>query len=435
MAGERMYIADKETLDKVYNMMAAEPIYGFIEHNAILAPGSRIEYTGACKGYTPLTVNKSTGAASLNSWAGFPWLLANKPYMVHSDGTPDYRLNENDYTKKEDGAASDVSNTAYDGGAFSWAQKIYKQEYMAGNDCVVNFSMKKRDGFEPVGFVDTDDNELEGVWIPMFYGSIVNEKMKCISGIQPCYSKTTAEEKTAIDKFGARAEFFGGPIVETLIDLLIMFAKTSNLQEAYGYGNSSGYDVSLTPTMGVKQNAVIRGGQFFGTSDGKSLNKIFHSIVLGSYQQWMRDPYEVVVNGRVKVSKDYTYDVTGDLYSDTGINVPDNKTWDANHNAAAYPSHYRTVPGYGSVPALGMDGGSSATGGCDGLWRKDPKQEFTGVALRFGNCSLGTWGGAGARLERFRWGCLLGHRRRRSSLTTCRRSRIGGPGVRSNSPG
>ena len=435
MAGERMYIADKETLDKVYNMMAAEPIYGFIEHNAILAPGSRIEYTGACKGYTPLTVNKSTGAASLNSWAGFPWLLANKPYMVHSDGTPDYRLNENDYTKKEDGAASDVSNTAYDGGAFSWAQKIYKQEYMAGNDRVVNFSMKKRDGFEPVGFVDTDDNELEGVWIPMFYGSIVNEKMKCISGIQPCYSKTTAEEKTAIDKFGARAEFFGGPIVETLIDLLIMFAKTSNLQEAYGYGNSSGYDVSLTPTMGVKQNAVIRGGQFFGTSDGKSLNKIFHSIVLGSYQQWMRDPYEVVVNGRVKVSKDYTYDVTGDLYSDTGINVPDNKTWDANHNAAAYPSHYRTVPGYGSVPALGMDGGSSATGGCDGLWRKDPKQEFTGVALRFGNCSLGTWGGAGARLERVSWDCPRGHRRRHSTITTCRRTRLGGPGVRSNSPG
>lgn len=397
MAGERMYIADKETLDKVYNMMAAEPIYGFIEHNAILAPGSRIEYTGACKGYTPLTVNKSTGAASLNSWAGFPWLLANKPYMVHSDGTPDYRLNENDYTKKEDGAASDVSNTAYDGGAFSWAQKIYKQEYMAGNDRVVNFSMKKRDGFEPVGFVDTDDNELEGVWIPMFYGSIVNEKMKCISGIQPCYSKTTAEEKTAIDKFGARAEFFGGPIVETLIDLLIMFAKTSNLQEAYGYGNSSGYDVSLTPTMGVKQNAVIRGGQFFGTSDGKSLNKIFHSIVLGSYQQWMRDPYEVVVNGRVKVSKDYTYDPTGVEYTDTGIAVPDNKIWDATNNALDYPVHYRTVSGYGSIPALGMDGGGSATGGCDGLWRRDPKQTFTGVCIRFGYCVRGNACGLRAR--------------------------------------
>ena len=43
-------------------------------------------------------------------------------------------------------------------------------------------------------------------------------------------------------------------------------------------------------------------------------------------------------------------------------------------------------------------------------------------------------GGAGARLGRFRWGCRLDHRRRRSSPSTCRRSRIGGLGVRSNSP-
>ena len=140
------------------------------------------------------------------------------------------------------------------------------------------------------------------------------------------------------------------------------------------------------------------GGQFYGTDDKLSLNKIFHSIVLGSYQQWMRDPYEVVVNGRVKVSKNYTYDPTGAKYTDTGITVPDNKTWDTNHNALDYPAHFRTVPGYGSIPALGMDGGSSATGGCDGLWRKDPKQTFTGVCLRFGSCDRGLYCGPRARI-------------------------------------
>ena len=62
--------------------------------------------------------------------------------MVRADGTPDYRLDENDYTKKEDGTASDVSNTSYNGGAFSWLAKIYKQEYMLGNDRVVKFSMR-----------------------------------------------------------------------------------------------------------------------------------------------------------------------------------------------------------------------------------------------------------------------------------------------------
>ncbi len=406
---ERTYIADKKTQDKIYNMLAADPVYGFIEHNDILSPSERIEYIGLNKDFTPLMRDKQSGRMVLNSWADFPVIKANKPYMVHSDGSPDYRLNENDYTKKEDGTASDVSNTAYDGGAFSWLMKIYKNEEMAGNDRVVRFSLTPRDGYQPVGFIGPDKKELEGVWIPMFYGSILGAdgdtpKMVSLSGMQPAYNTNTDQEKTAITNFSSRAAFFGGPIVETLIDLLIMFAKTSNLQEAYGYGNCSGHDASQAPTYGVKRNVVVGGGQFHGTNDGRSLNKIFHSIVPGSYQQWLRDPYEVVVNGRVKVSKDYTYDVTGALYEDTGITVPDNKAWDTDHIADSYPSHYRTMPGYGSIPALGMDGGSSATGGCDKTWARDPKETFTGVALRFGPCS----GGPGCGLRARDWLVIAG---------------------------
>lgn len=389
----KTYIADKETLDKVYNILAADEVYGFVEHMNVLSPTERIEYIGANANYTPLTVNKSTGEANYGSWADFPVLAGNKPWMVRSDGTPDYRLDENDYTKKEDGTASDVANTSYEGGAFAWIPKIYKQEYMLGNDRVVKFSMSKKDGFEPVGFIDPDNNELEGVWIPMFYGSIVSDKMKSISGVQPCYSKTTAAEKTAIDAFGSRAKFFGGPIVQTITDLLIMFGKSTNSQAVYGNGNCNGYDASLTPTMGVKQNAVIGGGQFYGTSDSKSLNKILHSIVLGSYQQWMRDPYTLLVNGRFKVSKNYAYDVTGATYHDTGISLPKVLKDNGDQNTGIfYPHKYQTVPGFGVVPVHPCKG-STTTGGCDGLWQN---VEIVAVALRFGACDHGTFDGVRA---------------------------------------
>lgn len=384
--GDRTYIADKETLDKIYNILAADPIYGFIEHNDILSPTERVEYIGANKNYRPITVTKG-GGYSLGDWADFPVLEGNKPWMVRSDGTPDYRLDENDYTKKEDGTASDVASAAYDGGAFAWIPKIYKQEYMLGNDRVVKFSMSKRDGFEAVGFIDPDNKELEGAWIPMFYGSIVESKMKSISGVQPCYNNATAAEKTAIDAFGARAKFFGGAIVQTLTDLLIMFGKSTNSQAVYGNGNMSGYDASLAPTNGVKQNAVIGGGQFYGTSDGKSLNKILHSIVLGSWQQWMRDPYTLLVNGRYKVSKNYTYDLTGATYHDTGISLPKVLKEDGSQNTGIfYPHKYQTVPGFGAVPVHPCKG-STSTGGCDGLWQN---VEITAVALRFGDCASGT---------------------------------------------
>ena len=322
MAGEKVYIADKETLDKIYNILAVDPIYGFIEHMNILSPTQRIEYIGLNKNFTPVSRN-TNGSISLNDWAGFEILEANKPYMVRSDGTPDYRLQDNDYSKKySDGSASDVANTSYDGGAFSWLQKIYKNETIVGDDRIVKFSLTKREGYEPVGFIDPDNKELEGVWLPMFYGSIVEDKMRSLSGLQPDYNKTTAAQKTAIDAVGNRAKFLGGAIVDTIADLLLMLGKNSNIQDVFGYGNCSGYDESLTPTMGVKQNAVVGGGQFYATTDQKSLNKIFHSIVLGSYQQWMRDPYTLLVNGDYKVSKNYAYDVTGATYHNTGIVLP-----------------------------------------------------------------------------------------------------------------
>lgn len=384
--GNPVYIADKETLDKVYNyLVEAEPIYGFIEHCNTLSATQRIEYIGANKDYTPVSLNATTGAMSLNSWAQFPTVRANKPYMVKSDGTPDYRLNENDYTKKEDGTDSDVANAEYDGGAFSWMIKIYKQEYMLGDDRVVRYSFSKREGFEAIGFIDSDNKELEGVWIPMFYGSIVDTKMKSISGTQPCYSNQTSAEKTAIDNFGTRAKFFGGPIINTINDILIMMAKSTNSQESYGYGNSSGYDSSAeNPTHGVLENAVVNGGQFYGTKDAKSLNKIFHSVVLGTYQQWMRDPYTLLVSGKYKVSKNYTYDLAGTSYTDTGITLPKSGT-----NAAygpVYAHKYQAIPNFGAVPAYPFKG-SSSTGGCDGLW---VNVGITAVALRFGACNAGT---------------------------------------------
>ena len=44
-----------------------------------------------------------------------------------------------------------------------------------------------------------------------------------------------------------------------------------------------------------------------------------------------------------------------------------------------------------------MKGGSTSTGGCDILWKKDPKQAFVAVCLRFGACYLGSTAGVRAR--------------------------------------
>lgn len=383
----------KTTTTNIYDYLTAtDAVYGFIEHMNVLSPSTRITPIGYNKNFSNV-VRNTDGSLILNEWADFGVVKGNKPYMVKSDGTPDYMLDETDYTKQSDGTTtSDIFNTDYDGGAFSWIPRVYKHEHMEGDDRVVMFSMVERDGFEPNGFKDPDNNVLEGAWFPMFFGSIVNDKMMSLAGLQPDYSKTTGQQYTAINNFSPRAKFLGGSLVETLIDILIMMAGTTNLQEVYGYGNSSGYDSTAEPTYGVKPNEVISGGQFYCTADGKSLNKVFHSIVLTSYNQWMRDPYELVVNGRVKVSKNYTYDLTGTTYEDTGINIPDAET-----TSWYYPLRYQTVEGYGSVPAIKLSGGSTSTGSCDGLYRRSDQSSLVAVSLRFGNCYYGSIAGCRAR--------------------------------------
>ena len=149
----------------------------------------------------------------------------------------------------------------------------------------VLFSETKKDGFEAIGFIDGDGYELEGVWIPMFYNTDGVTKATSIGTGQPEYSHSTAQQKDAIDAFSDRARFFGGSIVETLQDIMLMLAKTTNTQLAYGYGNCSGYVNNPSQYYGVKANAVVNGGQFYGTTDRTSLNKVFHSIVPISNQQ------------------------------------------------------------------------------------------------------------------------------------------------------
>ena len=105
----------------------------------------------------------------------------------------------------------------------------------------------------------------------------------------------------------------------------------------------------------------------------------------------MRDPYTLLVNGRYKVSKNYTYDVTGAKYQDTGISLP--KMFESDGSTQKYgifyPHKYQTVPGFGAVPVHPCKG-STSTGGCDGLWQN---VEIVAVALRFGRCGNGTTGG------------------------------------------
>ena len=76
---KKVFIAEQETLLEVQEQVEKlvrnlvpddAPIYGMVIHEASdLNPSTRVEYLGANKDFTPMSMNMSTHAMNYGSWA------------------------------------------------------------------------------------------------------------------------------------------------------------------------------------------------------------------------------------------------------------------------------------------------------------------------------------------------------------------------------
>lgn len=358
---------------------SAITFWAFDQNFADKNPATTITYPSgfANETFAKMMTNEGSGTATAGDWLDFlQTTLKNYPFMVRKTGQIDYQLNENDYTQKKEGGQSDYNNTGYDGGAFAWLNKIYmKEEYgNSGETREVQFADGPADGFLPVGFYDFEKRELEGLWLPMGYMDANGRTL--IAGTTPCASKTCDQERTLISAFSPRAVFLGGPIMNVLRDLEYMLFKSTDIQATAGHGRCN------AGSQQVINNAVVANGNvpgWKGTATKTTMNKYFHSQVLGSYQQWLRDPYTITIAGREKMSAYYEYDLTGAKYIDTGITLATNTAWQ-------YASHLISCGNalLGSQPKQ-ENTGSTSTGLCDG--GPYGNNAGTRVSVRLGPCA------------------------------------------------
>lgn len=366
-------------LEAKINNMYTDGYFGMIIHQDIANPSNnKVEYIGLNKDYQPFTMNLADHTWNAGSWGAMPTLAKNRPAMIKTDGTFDYWLDPSDYSKKADGVTdSDVSNTAYNGNAFSWFEPLWMRVKTNGNDLDVRFA-----------YAPLDDDYIEvcpehcGLWIPMFYGSPVSGKMrsiagtKCIGGVTG--NDTTDTQKSSISANGANYLFLGGKVMIAIALLRVLWSKSTN-SDFWGLGNNSGYVEDSSKNYGTLSNPIVGGGQFYGSNDGKSGNKFLHSVALATYDVSLRDPYTLCVNGRFKVSTDYHYDVSGGTYKDTGIDAP----------VEGWQKTLAVADKFGLLPST--VGGSSTTYYCDYFWIN---KTITSVGLRLGRCYDGSQAGA-----------------------------------------
>ena len=255
-------------------------IYGFHIDSSESDPAAAVTYVGDAVGMTPAAMNFSSGVFSYGSWGNAFFMP--RPCMLKYDGTVDYYLDPNDYTKKYGSStASDVATDSYAGNAMmEWGQNGKKIWYKIVPDadptsCTVYIADYQADGdFKAWSFINSAGEYTDHFYTPIYNGWLdSSNRMRSISGKTPTASLTAANERTYCRKNNESLAIWDTEVFADVIlinFLLVLMGKSLNTQAVFGEGcTTPGQGGVLATGTG---NAL---GMFFGYSGTTSVVKVF----------------------------------------------------------------------------------------------------------------------------------------------------------------
>jgi hypothetical protein len=274
-------------------------------------PDKRVTYIHDAKDLQPARMNFDTGVFEYGSWQSRAFAAPenNYPCMVKADGTEDYKLMQEDYTKREDGAASDVANTDYAGNAMAAFKGGWLCQYETEADEYIIWSnVKYDDGYNAYHRTAPDGSIREGFYRHIYMPTLIDGKARSISGAEIMGGFTAKQERQLCKANGEAWEQSTWQQWNYIICLLKIMAKTDDLQAAYGYGNCDNPAWEALPTGTLNDK-----GQFYGSREKDKQVKVFHTEALWG-DKWERLAGLIVDNGTVKVHTHGEYNFTGQGY-------------------------------------------------------------------------------------------------------------------------
>ena len=183
--------------DDIIDIISGKPIvYGFHVNPNESDPADAVTYLADAVGMTPAAMGTTT--FNYGSWKDAFFIP--RPCMLKYDGTVDYYLDPNDYSKKLDGTASDISNYSYNGNAMMEFPKLWFK-FEAGTAEGENYfyiSNKQVDSsYHCRANYDSDGNQIDHFYIGIYNGVIYDGKMRSLSGKKLSPWSTTAYSSSA----------------------------------------------------------------------------------------------------------------------------------------------------------------------------------------------------------------------------------------------
>ena len=333
-------------------------IYGYYVDTADSNPATRVHYVEDNASFSdPSYMNFVSDSFHYGDWES-PFFMP-RPVMLKYDGTVDYELNPNDYTKKKDGTASAIASIAYGGNAMIGWPTIYTKRYTVGNYQYVLKSNKQIDSsWKAYSWYNKNNILRDEVYTAIYQPANISSVLRSLSGQTIFTSNAGSTELTYALANGSTYGWYTGVWADwvEIQELLVLMCKSTDIQAKFGQGRSS----AANATTGEANSK----GMFYGTS-GNGMLKIFGmENYYGNY--WKRiagcvytaSGYAIkMTQGTADGSTATDYNSTGSGYIVPGLTM--------SGTSGGYISA-ATLTGYGFLPTVVS--GSSSTYFCDGAW-------------------------------------------------------------------
>ncbi len=355
-------------------------LFGYDLAVATTSPSGRVTYPSDVDnaGFTPAAMNFSSGVFNYGSWDIEPGTkFMPRPCMLTYAGAVDHYLNPNDYTKKTDGTASSVANTSFGGNAMMEWPKIWVKRWEENGVYHFRCSDIQIDkDYECWSNYDRLNNQIDHFYTPIFFGSNVSNKMRSISGQANLVSQNASTEITYAKANGN--DWYTEVLADRLLiqDLLVMMAKSTDGQTAYGSGVSNASAAIGQGTMNTK-------GMFWGSNNATSGVKVFGMENLWG-NLWRRTAGWINANGtqKVKLTRGTHDGSTATDYNTDGSGYLTVPGATPSGTSGGYIKTMKTMP-YGRIPYDAS--GSATTYEADGLWFNNSQSNYAIVGGAWSN--------------------------------------------------
>lgn len=339
-------------------------------------PATCVTYIEDNTDFSPLYMDFTLSTPALNWGSWKSWCEENfKPAMLTFGGEIDYYLNPDNLAEKEDGTASAVASTAYQGNAMNIVKPIFFHITRVGSAVEVRFSnVRQTEAWECWTHKKSDGTYAAFCGWPLFEGAYINSVMRSMAtGAKPGASQSQANEITYASNNGAN--WYPTTWADEMMIRLLFPLLTRNLDSQAVIG---GTFVSGAGSLQINCGSMIAKGAFWGAKFDGSGNVTTGVKFLNMENLWghrWRRPVGCTLNTGygvyVKMTPSQIDGSKTDVFLGADTDDYPGKYIEADALVpAGVSSSYITHMHFDQLTAMlpALAGGSSATGFTDAMW-------------------------------------------------------------------